>query len=54
MPLSPGEKLGPYEIVSAIGAGGIGEVYEASDTRLDRTFAPRVLPASMALRDDGL
>ena len=37
MPLSPGDKLGPYEILSPIGAGGMGEVYKALDTRLDRT-----------------
>lgn len=39
MPLSPGEKLGPYELVSPIGAGGMDEIYKARDTRLDRTLA---------------
>ena len=39
MPLSPSARLGPYEIVSAIGAGGMGEVYRARDTRLNRTVA---------------
>ncbi len=44
MPLSPATRLGPYEIVAAIGAGGMGEVYRARDTRLDRTVAIKVLP----------
>jgi serine/threonine-protein kinase len=48
MPLSSGTKLGPYEIVSPIGAGGMGEVYRARDTRLDRTVAIKVLPAHLA------
>jgi eukaryotic-like serine/threonine-protein kinase len=42
MPLSTGEKLGPYEILSSIGAGGMGEVYKARDTRLDRTVAIKI------------
>lgn len=52
MPLSPGDTLGPYRIVSAIGAGGMGEVYKAIDTRLDRTVAIKVLPAHIANRED--
>jgi eukaryotic-like serine/threonine-protein kinase len=48
MPLASGTRLGPYEILSAIGAGGMGEVYRARDTRLDRTVAVKVLPASLA------
>jgi eukaryotic-like serine/threonine-protein kinase len=40
MPLSPGARLGPYEVLAAIGAGGMGEVYKARDTRLDRDVAP--------------
>ena len=48
MPLSAGTRLGPYEIHSALGAGGMGEVYRARDTRLDRTVAIKVLPSSLA------
>ena len=43
MSLSPGAKLGPYEILAQIGAGGMGEVYRAKDTRLGRTVAIKVL-----------
>jgi serine/threonine protein kinase len=46
--LSAGVRLGPYEIVAAIGAGGMGEVYRARDTRLDRIVAIKVLPAQFA------
>jgi serine/threonine protein kinase len=48
MALDSGTRLGPYEIVAAIGAGGMGEVYRARDTRLERTVAIKVLPASFA------
>jgi serine/threonine protein kinase len=48
MPLAPGARLGPYEILAAIGAGGMGEVYRARDTRLDRTVAIKVLPAEIS------
>lgn len=48
MSLDPGMKLGPYEIVAAIGAGGMGEVYRARDTRLDRTVAVKILPEEMS------
>ena len=43
-PLTPGTRLGPYEILSALGAGGMGEVYRARDTRLDRDIAIKILP----------
>ena len=46
MPLSPGQKLGPYEIVAPIGAGGMGEVYKATDTRLGRTVAIKTLDSA--------
>ena len=48
MMLSIGTRLGPYEIQSALGAGGMGEVYRARDTRLDRAVAFKVLPAQLA------
>jgi len=48
MTLSAGMRLGPYEIVAPIGAGGMGEVYRARDTRLDRTVAIKVLPANFS------
>ena len=44
MSLGPGARLGPYEILSSIGAGGMGEVYRARDTRLQRDVAIKVLP----------
>ena len=44
MPISPGARLGSYEVLSPLGAGGMGEVYKARDTRLDRIVAIKVLP----------
>ena len=44
MPLASGTSLGPYQIDVPLGAGGMGEVYKATDTRLDRTVAIKVLP----------
>ena len=52
MPLSNGARLGPYEIQAAIGAGGMGEVYKARDTRLDRTVAIKILPAELSADPD--
>ena len=48
MALTAGTKLGPYEILSPLGAGGIGEVYKARDTRLDRFVAIKILPEALA------
>ena len=48
MALISGTRLGPYEILAPIGAGGMGEVYKATDTRLDRTVAIKVLPEHLA------
>jgi serine/threonine protein kinase len=48
MTLTAGTKLGPYEIVSLLGAGGMGEVYRARDTRFDRTVAIKVLPQGLS------
>jgi len=52
MTLSAGTRLGPYEIVSAIGAGGMGEVYRARDTRLDRDVAVKVLSAHLGANEE--
>src|ERR1700746_1970424 len=52
MPLSAGTKLGPYEVLSAIGAGGMGEVYRARDTRLNRDVALKVIPEVFATDAD--
>ena len=52
MPLARGTRLGAYEVLGSLGAGGMGEVYEARDTRLDRSVAIKVLPAELA-RDAG-
>lgn len=48
MTLRPGERIGSYEVVSAIGAGGMGEVFRARDAKLDRDVAIKVLPAELA------
>lgn len=48
MPLAPGTHLGPYEIAAPLGAGGMGEVYRARDTRLERTVAIKILPAQFS------
>src|ERR1700676_4775840 len=52
MAILPGRRLGPYEILTAIGAGGMGEVYKARDTRLDRIVAIKVLPTHLADRSE--
>ena len=54
MALSPGARLGPFEVLTQIGVGGMGEVYRATDTRLKRTVAIKVLPASVARDADRL
>src|SRR5689334_20369444 len=54
MPLTPGTRLGSYAILAPIGAGGMGEVYRARDTKLDRDVAIKVLPAALAQHPDRL
>ena len=54
MAVLPGSKIGPYEVVSQIGAGGMGEVYRARDARLGRDVAIKVLPASFSADPDRL
>src|SRR6202047_5374894 len=48
MPLTAGTKLGPYEVIAPLGAGGMGEVYRATDTRLDRIVAIKILPLHLS------
>jgi len=52
MPITPGTKLGPYEIISPLGAGGMGEVYRAKDIRLGRDVAIKVLPSHLSSNPD--
>src|SRR5687767_1779757 len=52
MALHPGSRIGPYEVIGPLGAGGMGEVYKATDTRLDRTVAIKVLPEHVATDPD--
>jgi predicted ATPase/serine/threonine protein kinase len=54
MALTPGTKLGPYEIIGPLGAGGMGEVYRARDARLDRSVAIKILPAALSTDHDRL
>ena len=53
MSLSTGQRLGPYEVLAPLGAGGMGEVYRARDTRLAREVAIKVLPAALSRTPSG-
>ena len=54
MPLASGDKLGPFEILAPLGAGGMGEVYRARDTRLERTVAIKLLPTEFSTNSNRL
>ena len=54
MALSPGTRIGPYEVTGVLGAGGMGEVYRARDSKLHREVALKVLPDAFALEPDRL
>jgi serine/threonine protein kinase len=54
MPIASGARLGPYEVVAALGAGGMGEVYRARDTKLGREVALKILPDAFASEPDRL
>src|SRR5262249_33143818 len=54
MPISSGQRIGPYEVISSIGAGGMGEVYRARDPRLGRDIALKILPAEFSANRDSL
>ena len=53
MSLEPGTTLGPYQVTAKIGEGGMGEVYRARDTKLDRDVALKILPGAFAADPDG-